>query len=326
MTEDITGSFSQFNYLLRPSKQVERKLMIEILHRLMEAQYPITSYTYLGFGSPYYADFILFHKYLYIDQMICVEHKSIPKRMKFNKPYEFIQLEMLSLSAVLAKLDRSQKYLAWLDYDYALDDTMLQDIGLLLNLLSPGSVFVVTVKAQPRDLEASDPSSSPSAEKRTATILNEFREMFESLHSGEFKKSILTRKGLPRFFAEVLRAHIEAELGRRTDDTPVRYFQLFNYRYADGAQMLTIGGVVDTEAGYKKLEGSGVLEHEFIRSAVEPMEISVPPLTVAEKQWLDQNLKDALTVDKLAFELEEEPFENYRKFYRQYPTYYETLV
>ena len=67
MPETPLESFSRFNYLLRPSKQVERKLFIEALHRLALGNFRIHEYTYLGFGSPYYADFILFHKYLYID-------------------------------------------------------------------------------------------------------------------------------------------------------------------------------------------------------------------------------------------------------------------
>jgi hypothetical protein len=86
------ASFEKINYLLRPSKQVERKLIIEALPRLSKADYFLNEYTYLGLGSVYYADFILFHKYLFIDDMICAEEDAIPKRMDFNKPYEFIRL------------------------------------------------------------------------------------------------------------------------------------------------------------------------------------------------------------------------------------------
>ena len=61
-------SFEKFNYLLRPSKQVERKLLIETMHHLAASGYPIYKYTYVGLGSIYYADFMLFHKYLYINK------------------------------------------------------------------------------------------------------------------------------------------------------------------------------------------------------------------------------------------------------------------
>src|SRR6478672_6193590 len=94
-------SFEKFDYLLRPSKQVERKLLIEALHHLVECGYPIYNYTYVGLGSVYYADFVLFHKYLYIDKMICAEWGSINRRMKFNKPFPFVRLVMKPVSEVI---------------------------------------------------------------------------------------------------------------------------------------------------------------------------------------------------------------------------------
>src|SRR5208337_456544 len=96
MINNKPESFEKFNYLLRPCKQVERKLFIEALHRMsmFSHRYPIKDYTYIGLGSVYYADFILFHKYLYVDSMICAEASDIPKRMDFNKPFDFVILKM----------------------------------------------------------------------------------------------------------------------------------------------------------------------------------------------------------------------------------------
>ena len=48
----------------------------------------------MGFGSAYYVDFVMFHKYLFIENMVCVEWSEIPKRMRFNKPFNFIKLRM----------------------------------------------------------------------------------------------------------------------------------------------------------------------------------------------------------------------------------------
>jgi hypothetical protein len=67
------NSFKQFDYALRPSKQVERKVMIEVLLRLAKAGFNISEYGYVGFGSVYYVDFVMFHKYLFIEQMTCGE-------------------------------------------------------------------------------------------------------------------------------------------------------------------------------------------------------------------------------------------------------------
>ncbi len=53
----------------------------------------------------------------------------------------------------------------------------------------------------------------------------------------------------------------------------------------------------------------------------------MPPLTIREKQWLDKNMRDSLTLDRLAFELDdEELLDNYRQFYKEYPTYTEAMI
>ena len=55
-------SFDKVNYSLRPAKQVERKVLVELLHQVSTAMpgYDVRNYTYVGFGSVYYTDFILF--------------------------------------------------------------------------------------------------------------------------------------------------------------------------------------------------------------------------------------------------------------------------
>jgi len=105
-----------------------------------------------------------------------------------------------------------------------------------------------------------------------------------------------------------------------------RFLQIFNYVYRDGAPMLTVGGIIGTEEDRQALEGSGILDHRFVRTNSDYLEISVPPLTIREKHWLDSRLDKNLTAGKLRFELEEDLLDNYRKFYKEYPTYMETLL
>src|SRR4051794_34072109 len=104
-------SFNKFNYWLRPSKQVERKILIEKLLRLAQNGYDIPKYTYLGFGSVYYVDFIMFHKFLFIEKMECIEHGKIPRRMRFNKPYKFITLKLRAYEEVAERIRRNTDYL-----------------------------------------------------------------------------------------------------------------------------------------------------------------------------------------------------------------------
>ena len=74
-------SFEKFNYLLRPSKQVERKLLIEAFHCMRADGYDVAKYTYLGFGSVFYADCLLLHKYL--NQIAIPLHRQRELRFVF---------------------------------------------------------------------------------------------------------------------------------------------------------------------------------------------------------------------------------------------------
>src|ERR1017187_1505316 len=116
-----TNSFKQFDYSLRPSKQVERKLMIEVLLKLSTAGYDISEYGYWGFGSPYYVDYVMFHKYLFIEKMVCVEWGAIERRMRFNKPFKFIKLKLGPWNKHIRSIRLTEKLLVWLDYDRSLD-------------------------------------------------------------------------------------------------------------------------------------------------------------------------------------------------------------
>src|SRR6266571_938299 len=310
-----TPSFEKFNYLLRPSKQVERKLFIEALHRLAAGGLPLREYTYLGLGSVYYADFILFHKYLYLDSMICVEAQPIPKRMTFNKPFDFIRLEMKRVAEIIPDLDRAVKYIVWLDYEDHLNKEILADTAGLLHILAPCSVLIVTVDADPRLLEDVE-TEDECIEREARRLLDSFRSDLGKYHLGEIPRSAVSRTGLPKLFAQTLRSQFREEIARRS---PLRFQQLFNFKYAYGAQMLTLWGILGSPSDLEAVNASGVFDLPFVTISDEPIKISVPPLTIREKQWLDKRIAESLKPEDLAFELEKEPLDNFRAYYRHYP-------
>ena len=53
-----TESYLEVNYALRPSKEVERRMIIDALHILSCAGLPIRDYQYTGLGSFYYVDLV----------------------------------------------------------------------------------------------------------------------------------------------------------------------------------------------------------------------------------------------------------------------------
>jgi len=55
-------SFEKINYIFRPKKQIERKILIELFQKIQNTlNINISEYQYIGLGSIYYYDFILFH-------------------------------------------------------------------------------------------------------------------------------------------------------------------------------------------------------------------------------------------------------------------------
>jgi len=126
-----TESYLKVQYDLRPAKQVERRMLIDAFHMLAMANFPIRDYQYTGFGSVYFVDFILFHKLLGIKRMVSVEHsEKVENRVKFNRPYAFVDIVIGSASELIPRLSPDLKHILWLDYDDVLSASHLADIRL----------------------------------------------------------------------------------------------------------------------------------------------------------------------------------------------------
>lgn len=318
----VVESYLKFNYSLRPSKQVERKMLVEALLRLGLQGYAIPEYTYLGFGSVYYADFQVFHRYLYIDRMICVEGGDIPRRMEFNKPFGSINLELGMLSDVIPTLDRNLKYLAWPDYDVPLDRSVLSDVRRLVSILSPGSVLLVTVDAEAR-ARFEHPLDNRTGEQIRADRVEEINSDIGAFLDKPLTVADYDNASLPGVFAEALLNAVSDEVTKRGD---VAFCQLFNYRYRDGAQMLSLGGILDTPERVEGVLASPFMQWLHLSREKEPIRISVPPLTPLERQCLDAWVTEPNQTAPLPFELTDEHLSSFARYRRYYPQYFESFT
>ena len=91
----MSASYREVNYALRPAKSVERKMLVDVFQRL-SAFDDIHNYRYIGFGSIYFSDFLLFHRTLGFTKMLSIENTRTAEeqdRIKLNRPYGFIQTE-----------------------------------------------------------------------------------------------------------------------------------------------------------------------------------------------------------------------------------------
>src|SRR2546421_725771 len=85
----LKSSGEKIDYRLRPAKSIERKMFAEAFRKLSEFG-RLDAYRYVGMGSFYFSDFILFHRLLGLRQMISIEGEDDPskqERFTFNLPF-----------------------------------------------------------------------------------------------------------------------------------------------------------------------------------------------------------------------------------------------
>lgn len=142
-------SLGSFHYTLRPSKNVERKMMCEALACLGRIE-PIQNFRYIGFGSVEFVDFKLFHERFGITDLVNIESRTKEKkRVKFNQPYRIIQNKWGPSHKILPSLSWDKRTILWLDYTAYVDVNKLSDIALAASNLISGSVLIITLKAEP---------------------------------------------------------------------------------------------------------------------------------------------------------------------------------
>lgn len=330
-------SFEAVNYLLRPKKQIERKIIIEIMQEL-NPEVKLSKYLYVGFGSIYYYDFILFHKILRMNKLLSIDNKSTRKRFEFNRPYDFISFKNQLSTDYLSEFAWDQNVVLWLDYDKRLNDIVLADLKLIAKNCRSRDILIITVN-----------SSSPKDLKRRKEMRYKFY--------GDFRKYISSVYTHPKYFTPELFANLLQNVILNYMETvceyrDLKFYKLFSFRYQDTSPMFTVGGVFDKT---DELSGKD-WNSNFIRTNQEIINIDVPILTYYEKFWIDSHIeeikkdirkvedkiKEKTTIlsgrekeqkmtelinDKLPFELPSfRVLKKYLDFYRFFPQYYEGVI
>ena len=309
-------SFPKFLYKLRSSKNIERKMMCESLSCLGRIE-PIQNYRYIGFGSVEFMDFILFHERYGITELVNIESKEDAKtRVEFNQPYRLIQNKWGKSHKILPLLNWNKRTILWLDYTEYIDADKLSDIALAASELTSGSVLIVTLKAEPEDVEENDRNT-----KREAKIKDRIQELilpisatvlkrgFGNWRTAEVTREIVNNKILT-FLAD-RNAPLEVE-------EKIEYHQIFNFHYTDGTRMLTVGGVFLNEEDKEKIGIESFLDFKFVCSGEKSYLIHSPVLTWRETKQLDQMMPiDGRT--QYPKHLPKKIVDQYAEVYRYFP-------
>jgi len=137
--------------------------------------------------------------------------------------------------------------------------------------------------------------------------------------------SDFTREHLINANARLIEAAISKGILARTELT---FLPLFNFTYADGHRMLSVGGMIVNEFERQKLLSLDHSELYFLKSSLteEPYEIEVPKVTRKERLYLDKMMPCVDGWVPIDFELKPEKVLAYRNIYKYYPAYTETLL
>lgn len=319
----MSSSYENINYSLRPAKTIERKMLCEAFRR-MSPFGSVETYKYVGFGSPYFSDFILFHKVLNIFNMTSIE-KDVEKkeRFNFNKPFKCIDMIFGDSNEVLPGLSWDQRSIVWLDYDGKLDESALADIRFLSASCISGSLFMFSVNASPDNDSIVEVENLP----------NYRLQMLEDQVGSEkvplgIKGTDLAGWGKAAILRKIVENEINQTLnernGGRENGAKLCYRPLFNFQYSDGAKMLTVGGVLYDEGQTHILNSCSFIDLPYITDASEKYRIEVPSLTFKEIRHLDEQLprNESDTLSAPAVPIRD--IRKYENIYRYFPAFVET--
>jgi len=324
------ASFEKINYLLRPNKSVERKMVCEMLSGI-SAINDLSSYQYIGFGSTYFADFSLFHRSFGIKKMISIEgNGQARERCEFNKPFGCIELKMGYSSTVLPNLDLSNKdSIVWLDYDGLISDIVFSDINTVVTQMRPDSFFMLSINAEISALE------NHEGFNKTQYLKN---LIGEERFPNEYADKTINKKQYLEILHTCIIQHIFAAVQRRNgmEDTKVEFRQTVHFEYKDGARMLTIGGFMfDADKADEHLEAMKLAQLPFYRAGEETYSIQCPVLSIKEIQALNTYLPcEPMDKDSKRFEddnlnsfpVNNNDIDSYASLYRYFPNFAETVL
>ncbi|MEQ5786829.1 hypothetical protein J3454_02875 [Erythrobacter sp. NFXS35] len=316
----MTASYELIDYSLRPAKFAERKMLCDFFSRLRVFG-SLESYRYVGFGSIWFSDCILFHRALGISDIISIECEiDHQKRFEFNNPLRGIKLIMGEASDVLPTLDWDIRSIIWLDYDDPLNLGILEDVRTVASRARSGTAFVVSVQSE-KIFDKRDQENPVHVQSK-----DEFADYFGANRTPEaLAQSDLRGWTLSKTSRQMLRSEINEGLNLANAARPagqrIEFRQTVAFEYKDGAKMTTVGGVFVDQGQNAHFDGAGLRDLEFFRDDEEALRIHMPLVTPHEMRHLDRQLPAPVSSGLNADPIPLKEANRYAKFYRYLPNF-----
>ncbi|PLS75755.1 MAG: hypothetical protein CYG61_05470 [Actinobacteria bacterium] len=311
----MPANWEDVHYLQRPAKNIERKMLVDVLSRLERYRH-LGEFHYIGFGSLYFVDFVTLHRRLGITRMTSIEEADDPvdaARVRFNKPFRFVDLRFGHSNATLGAVNWRRPSIVWLDYTRRVGDEAFADIETVVARAARPCVLLVTVNADPGPADGR---------------LDRFREAVgdDRVPPGFESDASLARWGTAAAAHRVLTDEIDRRLSianqlagaaQRTS-----YRQIVHFRYQDKPRMLTTGGVLHLSSDTRMIEDCRIFDSPFAVPDGEPaFEIRVPNVTTREIQHMSQRMpkRGAPRFDRIG--IRADVAEQFRQSSRYFPAF-----
>lgn len=319
MTRTSRTNASIINYRLRPAKQIERKMICDVLAHLKLSN-RLREYQYVGYGSVYFVDFEMFHRVLGVSKMYSVEREEASiRRAKFNKPFSCVEIIHGEASQYLPTHDWGVPALIWLDETNGINEDALGTLGECARLAAPESVILLTIAAD------NPLASNISAGDAKRKFIKDVGDGINFLPDGaSTAPKFFTGNDVLETIAELTTAFIQKKAStERKDEAKLEAVRFLNIQYQDGRRMLTLGWVLE-EAGHKVVENSSVTDLPFITLGPTPYQIYVPHLTPAELGVLKKFMPGDIGDNVLSF-IARDDLRAFKTLYQFYPSFMEVL-
>jgi len=272
-------SDSKINYSIRPSKSIERNMILEVLKEVCPPT-TVNDYRYIGFGSCFFIDFKMFHRSLSIKDMISIEgsnDEGKQKRCFFNRPFNCIDIKFGFSTDILPKIGWDKKSIVWLDYDDPFDTFMFEDIQTCMSNLKSSSLFIITLEGE-----------------FFQKSIDEFYKYFgEQVPSGLKQIDIEPLnciKLMRKLFIDKINEVLVNTYSAVCEQHKLIFKQLFNITYKDSKKMYTFGGMVINKSEEKEFLNFKFNSYPFITDSENAIDISFPIITNKEYHHLNNFL------------------------------------
>jgi hypothetical protein len=310
------------DYDIRPSKQIERKVLFETVRAGELAGIDVSALPYVGLGGVRYTDFLAARRILGTRDFISLERdKKLAPRCQYNRPFESVTVFNVKAEEFLQSGGLSVPAVVWLDFEYPVNRNCRADIFSLVAKCKPGSFIFLTALA-----EINRQVAETDDRKKKEFYVRQLGSFAQSFEAEEFSNRVF-----PGVAVRMMQAFFIHGFKGRTEEGV--YIPYFNMIYKDSVWMATAGGYFGSSDTALNLLAALEQKFDFIKPSGADSHFEVPQfnITEAERRLFDQAaLPDSAKpiagkqLARLGFS--EEQVSQYRVVMRHVPRYFEALL